>query len=73
MQNSACAAPLPIKDGQVTLPFEIVGGPPLPAGAANTADYVTASPRYFSVMGIPLLRGRLFNSDDAPSSSAGRQ
>ncbi len=68
MQNSACAAPLPIKDGQVTLPFEIVGGPPLPAGAANTADYVTASPRYFSVMGIPLLRGRLFNSDDAPSS-----
>ena len=68
MQDSACAAPLPIKDGQVTLPFDVVGNPPLPAGAANTADYVTASPRYFSVMGIPLLRGRLFNSDDASSS-----
>jgi predicted permease len=68
MQDSACAAPLPIKDGQINLPFEIVGNPPLPAGAANTADYVTASPRYFSVMGIPLLRGRLFNASDSPSS-----
>jgi putative ABC transport system permease protein len=68
MQDSACAAPLPIQDGQINLPFEIAGNPPLPAGAANTADYVTASPRYFSVMGIPLLRGRLFNSSDSPSS-----
>jgi len=68
MQDSACAAPLPIKDGQINLPFEIDGNPPLPAGAANTADYVTASPRYFSVMGIPLLRGRLINASDSPSS-----
>jgi putative ABC transport system permease protein len=68
MQDSACAAPLPIKDGQINLPFEIAGNPPLPAGAANTADYVTASPRYFSVMGIPLLRGRLINASDSPSS-----
>jgi putative ABC transport system permease protein len=70
MQNSACAAPLPIQDGQINLPFEIVGNPPVPAGAANTADYVTASPRYFSVMGIPLLRGRLLDSNDSPSSPA---
>ncbi len=68
MQDSAYAAPLPIKDGQVNLPFEIAGNPPLPAGAANTADYVTASPLYFSVMRIPLLRGRLFNASDSPSS-----
>jgi len=68
MQDSACAAPLPIKDGQINLPFQIAGNPPLPAGAANIADYVTASPRYFSVMRIPLLRGRLFNTSDSPSS-----
>jgi putative ABC transport system permease protein len=68
IEDSACAAPLPIKDGQIDLPFEIAGNPPLPAGSANTADYVTASPRYFSVMGIPLLRGRLFTSSDSPSS-----
>ncbi len=68
MHDSACAAPLPIQDGQINLPFEIAGNPPLPPGASNTADYVTASPRYFSVMGIPLLRGRLFNSSDSPSS-----
>ncbi len=68
MHDSACAAPLPIQDGQINLPFEIAGNPPLPPGAASTADYVTASPRYFPVMGIPLLRGRLFNSSDSPSS-----
>jgi len=68
IEDSACAAPLPIKDGQIDLPFEIAGNPPLPAGSANTADYVTASPRYFSVMGIPLLRGRLFTASDSPSS-----
>jgi putative ABC transport system permease protein len=68
MQDSACAAPLPIKDGQINLPFVIVGNPPVPAEAAPTADYVTASPRYFPVMGIPLLQGRSFTSGDAPSS-----
>jgi putative ABC transport system permease protein len=68
MRDSAYAAPLPIKYGQVNPPFEIVGNPPLPAGTANTADYVTASPRYFAVMGIPLLRGRLLDSSDSPSS-----
>jgi len=63
-QNSARAA----NHGQVNLPFEVAGNPRLPAGAANTADNVTASPRYSSVMGIRLLRGRLFPSSDSSSS-----
>ncbi|HJZ73277.1 MAG TPA: ABC transporter permease [Vicinamibacterales bacterium] len=36
----------------------------LPADAQPVADYRTASPDYFSVMGIPLLRGRVFDDAD---------
>src|SRR6185312_8903543 len=60
MQDSAMAGPLPIVDCCITLPFQIVGNPAPQAGSADTANYVPVSERYFSVMGIPLLRGRLF-------------
>jgi putative ABC transport system permease protein len=70
MQDSAIAGPLPIVDCCITLDFQIVGNPPLQAGVADTANYVPVSTRYFSVMGIPLLRGRLFNESDSSSSAA---
>lgn len=64
LENSALAAPLPILDDAVTLPFTIPGKP-LPAQSkADTADYVAVSPQYFQVMGIALLRGRLFAAED---------
>lgn len=69
MQDSAIAGPLPIVDCCVTLAFQISGKPQLRAGTADTANYVPASPRYFSVLGIPLLRGRLFNESDSMSSA----
>ncbi len=64
MQDSAIAGPLPIVDCCITLTFQIVGDPPPQAGAADTVNYVPVGPRYFPVMGIPLLRGRLFNQSD---------
>src|SRR5262249_32825678 len=70
MQDSAIAGPLPIVDCCVTLPFQIVGNPPPQAGMADTAHYVPASPRYFSVMGIPPRRRRLFIEAEAFSSPA---
>jgi putative ABC transport system permease protein len=69
MKESAIAGPLPIVDCCVTLSFQIVGDPLPQEGAADTANYVPASPRYFSVMGIPLLRGRLFEETDSSSSA----
>ena len=68
MHDAAIAAPLPILDPQVTLPFAIAGKPPQAQGAIDTANYVTASPDYFRVMGIPLARGRLFSADDSAST-----
>ena len=68
LQDSAMAAPLPLVDGFINLAFDIVGNPPLPPGESITADYVAASPDYFHVMRIPLLRGRLFSQRDSPSA-----
>jgi len=70
IKDFAIAGPLPIVDCCINLAFQIVGNPRLPPGTSDTADYVPASPRYFSVMGIPLLRGRLFKEWDSSSSPA---
>ncbi len=68
LQDSAVAVPRPIADGFVNLGFDIVGNPPLSAGTSRTADYVSVSPSYFRVMGIPLLAGRFFNQHDVMSA-----
>jgi len=68
LEKSALAVPLPILDDSVNLPFTIAGNPPLPQGKANLANYVSASPGYFQVMGLSLIRGRLFSVDDTPTT-----
>jgi predicted permease len=64
MRDSAMGVPLPISDGFINLAFDIPGAPALSAGTSRTANFVSASPDYFRVMGIPLLAGRLFNAHD---------
>ena len=68
LRDSAIAVPLPILDNSINLPFAIAGNPPPEQGAANTANYVATSPGYFRVMGISLIRGRLFSEDDSAST-----
>lgn len=66
--DSAFAVPLPLTDGFVNLAFDIVGAPVLRAAESRTANYVSVSPEYFRIMGIPLLSGRSFTRNDILSS-----
>jgi putative ABC transport system permease protein len=68
LRDAAVAIPMPLADGQVNLTFDIEGRPTLSAGSFRSADYVSVSPGYFSVMSIPLMRGRLFDQRDIFSS-----
>lgn len=68
LQESAMVVPLPLDEGNVNLNLKIAGNPPLPPGISLTADFTSVSPEYFHLMGIPLLRGRLFSEQDSASA-----
>jgi len=65
LQNSAMVVPAPMISAGVNLPFNIVGIPPASSGSSRSADYVSVTPDYFRVLGIPLLAGRYFDEHDA--------
>ncbi|HEV2351987.1 MAG TPA: ABC transporter permease [Terriglobia bacterium] len=69
LRDAAIALPLPFgNQGPANLPFRIANRAPLPGGRITTADYVSVSPDYFHVVGIPLLRGRTFSRQDSMSA-----
>jgi len=68
LHDAAMAAPLPLDEGVVNLGLDVVGEPRLPQGATRFANFVSASPDYFRVMGIPLLQGREFSKQDSMSA-----
>jgi predicted permease len=67
VEDSALTCCLPIQ-GQFGLPFAIAGRPVDPAKGEPGAGWMSASPDYYKVFKIPVLKGREFNDHDTASS-----
>jgi putative ABC transport system permease protein len=61
VQSAAATSRLPLLPGNSRRGLVIRG---LPRDAQPSADYRTATPDYFTVMSIPLIRGRAFDEGD---------
>jgi putative ABC transport system permease protein len=59
----ASASPLPLSNSIMRISFEI-DGRPIPKGIEPSENMAAITPDYFSVMHIPILRGRAFTSAD---------
>jgi putative ABC transport system permease protein len=58
---------LPLYKGP-TFAFRVEGRPPLPIDRWPPANYRNASPDYFKTLGIPIVRGRAFESGDTATA-----
>ena len=67
VESSAFTCCLPV-EGQFGLPFAIAGRPVDPAKGQPGAGWMQASPDYYKVFGIPVLRGHEFTEADTGSS-----
>jgi putative ABC transport system permease protein len=67
VRGAAVNTDLPFKSGGATL-FGVEGRPDPEPGKEPAAEPQVVSTNYFSVLGIPLLRGRTFDNQDGPDS-----
>ncbi|MGO9337758.1 MAG: ABC transporter permease [Terracidiphilus sp.] len=67
VEISASTCCLPI-EGEFGLPFTIVGRPPVKRDDTPGGGWMSASPGYFELFKIPILRGRDFNESDTAAA-----
>ncbi|HYL99892.1 MAG TPA: ABC transporter permease, partial [Blastocatellia bacterium] len=68
-EAAAVATTIPLTGNTSVRDFLIAERPPLPAGKLNDAEFQVISPQFFRALGIPLLKGRLFNDLDNEDST----
>ncbi len=67
VEVSASTCCLPIQ-GQFGLPFSIVGRPPVKGNDTPGGGWMSASPGYYELFKIPILRGRDFTENDTAAA-----
>jgi predicted permease len=55
---------VPLNGALATTEYKLPDGPPVPDSQLPTAQYRTATPRFFETMGIPVTAGRAFGDED---------
>src|SRR4051812_25784993 len=55
---------LPLGSGEEVLTFSVAGRPPLPPGKEEAIRIALATPDYFRILGIPVVRGRGLTAQD---------
>ncbi len=68
VQGSTLAFPMPLAGGDMEVTFNI-SGHPTPPGQEPAARVGAVPSNFFQIMGIPLLRGRVFTAAEDQSSS----
>jgi predicted permease len=68
VERTAAVTSLPMSGQGSTSRFDVEGHPKAGGGEEYEANTPTVTQNYFSVMGIPLRAGRLFNSEDRDQS-----
>ena len=69
VQQAGAVLALPLTGTSFVISFEVTGRPPLPSALKPAMQVRVATSDYFSTLGIPLTRGRLFNDSDRAGSA----
>jgi len=64
VQAASAVMGLPLSGLDFIISFEVGGRPPVPPAQQPAMQVRVATPEYFSTIGIPLKRGRMFTEDD---------
>jgi putative ABC transport system permease protein len=64
VQAASAVMGLPLAGLDFIISFEVAGRPPVPPAQQPAMQVRVATPEYFSTLGIPLKRGRMFTEDD---------
>jgi putative ABC transport system permease protein len=68
VQSASAIAPLPLSGNRFSISFQIEGRPVAPKDEPS-ADVFISEPNYFRTMGVPIIRGRDFESRDEHKSA----
>jgi putative ABC transport system permease protein len=64
VQAASAVMGLPLAGLDFIISIEVAGRPPVPPAQQPSMQVRVATPEYFSTLGIPLKRGRMFTEDD---------